>query len=1144
MKKKILSTLLALCLALSLLPSAALAITEYRLYVGNTLVYSSDARTAGITYYWKAAASGDDAYADTGSANDYAFSVLFDDDSEVFTLTLNGVDITTTDGGGHGVYGNTSLNIVLADGSSNSVSSSGNAIAVGDDGEVISISGSGSLTAAAGTGSSGIYSPNGNISIEGGTVTACGNTGISASAGSITISDGTVTAGGRQNGIWSHSGVTISGGSVKVTATNTYGQSIYTGGSVSVTASPYKFRTNTSATAPEAAYTLFPGTAFANSGSYKYVEIIACPDVYVSGNNANSGTVKVSSITDSGNTSYWLNDGSGSITSTGASAESYNVKYNEATRTLTLKNASITSFYSANRLGIYAPGVTLRIVLEGNSVIGTAEAPMYSYGINCGNLSISSDTGGSLSIVGSPSHSCYGIYTNDVSISSATVSFTSVEWGIRAQSGFSLSDGTVSLTSRRTGIDAVGDVAVTGAQTVLNVTSCTATSNGYGIVSSNGMISIADAAVSIVKNGYYGDAARAQDDIRISGGADICIVDWSYYEDDDCGLHADSGSVAIGGSAQVDICSRRIGIYAGNSVYLGYVWDGCAYTVSGSPTVKINDPDSVAAITPETPSDFAVGENGIKVNAYGIYMADGTLTAVGSERALEYDFMSYPFARPSSYKYKSSTEASDPGGSYTYGTYTYSPSDKYLEIAVTYTVSKETAENGSFTVSVDGAQAESAAAGDTVTLAATPSSGYAFSSWNVYRTGDAGTTVSVSGHSFTMPAYAVTAEASFTAAGGSGGNTPSRTITVTETSSGLFDGAQGAVTAAANMTGAFSSSVEVRVTDTDEPALGFGLGAGSTVYPFDISLYIKGTDTKTQPRDGYAVTIRLPVPDALLDAKERLSVVHKSGDGTVATLASQLRQISGVWYLVFEATAFSPYALAVSNTGSYDEPDGVPYYAGPSGDRVFIGFAANGKYIAPSGATVSAAKNDKSFADLSGHWAAGYIGFVTEREIFLGTGTDAFSPDSGMSRAMFATVVGRLYERSFGEIRASGVHAFADCDYGDYYGRYVDWAAEEGIVEGCGNGTFCPDEPITREQMAAILYRFADFLGALPTETDAALHYPDAEAISSWAENGALYCQTAGIVSGRTGGAFAPDETVTRAEAAAIIRRFVEAVTA
>ena len=416
---------------------------------------------------------------------------------------------------------------------------------------------------------------------------------------------------------------------------------------------------------------------------------------------------------------------------------------------------------------------------------------------------------------------------------------------------------------------------------------------------------------------------------------------------------------------------------------------------------------------------------------------------------------------------------------------------------------------------------------------------YGFGGW--YLTADgSGDTVTVD----TVFENCATVYAEWTAntspSSGGGGGTSLRTITVTETSSGLFSSAQGTIRAKANMTSAFSSSVEVKVTDTNESASGFGLGAGNTVYPFDISLYIKGTDTKTEPKDGYAVTISLPVPDDLLDVKEQLSIVHKANDGSITTIASQLKQISGIWYLVFEATEFSPYALVVNSTDACDETAGLLYYIDYGGNEVFIGFAANGKYIAPSGVTVLFKENAKMFSDIGSHWAKDYIGFVTEREIFLGTGSDAFSPDSGMTRAMFATVIGRLYERSYGKIEVSGDHTFTDCDYDDYYGKYVDWAADAGIIGGYGNVKFGPSDPVTREQMAAILYHFADFLGVLPNDMDTVLTYHDTDTISSWAKSAALYCQSSDIITGRDGRSFVPQGTATRAEVAVILERFIK----
>lgn len=453
----------------------------------------------------------------------------------------------------------------------------------------------------------------------------------------------------------------------------------------------------------------------------------------------------------------------------------------------------------------------------------------------------------------------------------------------------------------------------------------------------------------------------------------------------------------------------------------------------------------------------------------------------------------------------------------------------------TYTVTATAGSGGSITPS----GAVSVNEGGSQTFSITANTGYRISTVMV----DGVNQGAIASYTLTNIAADHTISASFTQRGSTDTpKPPEKTITVTETSSELFKNTAGTITAEADVEDAFSNSVEVKVTDTQEDAASFRLSAGDEVFPFDISLYIKGTDEKTEPAPGYAVTISLPVPENLLDVKELLTVMHKSDSGIVTEITSRLLQKDGVWYLVFEATEFSPYALVVRNAGSYDEASGVPYYSDANGNKVFIGFAANGKYVAPVGMTVSVMRNGKSFTDVTGHWAAGYIGFATEREIFVGTGGSTFSPDAGMNCAMFATVIGRLYEHSFGEIETSGNQTFTDCDYDAYNGKYIAWASENGIISGYGNGRFGPDDQITREQMAAILYRFADFLGVFPNSMDTALDYPDADSISDYAKTAALYCQTTGVIGGRTGGVFAPQETATRAEAAAVIKRFVEVV--
>lgn len=242
---------------------------------------------------------------------------------------------------------------------------------------------------------------------------------------------------------------------------------------------------------------------------------------------------------------------------------------------------------------------------------------------------------------------------------------------------------------------------------------------------------------------------------------------------------------------------------------------------------------------------------------------------------------------------------------------------------------------------------------------------------------------------------------------------------------------------------------------------------------------------------------------------------------------------------------FSNIVSAHTIKAEFAEVTVLPYFVDDKGSDVFIGFASsvNGtmKYIAPVGKTVLFRANPKSFTDITGHWAKNYIDFVTEREIFTGIGGNTFSPDTGMTRAMFASTIGRLYERSYGQIAATVTgNKFMDVDYDAYYGDYVDWAAENSVITGVGGGMFEPDREITREEMAVILYRFAGFLDIPAAESGATQqNYSDASIISTWAAEAARYCRQIGIISGRDGGNFVPQDTATRAEVAVILQRFI-----
>ena len=162
-------------------------------------------------------------------------------------------------------------------------------------------------------------------------------------------------------------------------------------------------------------------------------------------------------------------------------------------------------------------------------------------------------------------------------------------------------------------------------------------------------------------------------------------------------------------------------------------------------------------------------------------------------------------------------------------------------------------------------------------------------------------------------------------------------------------------------------------------------------------------------------------------------------------------------------------------------------------------------------------------------WFADAVKYVSENKLMNGTSTTAFSPNENMSRAMLATVLYRM----------SGETAEADSSFGDvsasaYYAAAVNWASSKGIVNGTGTDAFSPNASITREQLAAMLYRYA---GEPSVSADLSA-YTDTVGISPYASKAVEWCVAKGILSGKSATRLAPQDTATRAECAAMLQRF------
>ena len=266
---------------------------------------------------------------------------------------------------------------------------------------------------------------------------------------------------------------------------------------------------------------------------------------------------------------------------------------------------------------------------------------------------------------------------------------------------------------------------------------------------------------------------------------------------------------------------------------------------------------------------------------------------------------------------------------------------------------------------------------------------------------------------------------------------------------------------------------------------------------YDLSLvYLSGgKETPIANLNGHTISVRLPYTPAKGEQTGNLYAVYVDDAGKVEWITKSSYDAS-LKAVVFETGHFSVY--------------GVGY-------KTFV----------------------PAFTDITGHWAADNILFAASRGLLSGTSDTTFSPDTGMTRGMFVTALGRLAGINPDSYQTG---KFTDVKVDAYYAPYVNWAAQTGIVEGVTATTFAPDTNINREQMAVIMKNYAAKLGYDLPQTLKAVTFADNTQISSWAKDAVKSMQQAGILTGKNENKFDPKGTATRAEVATVLRRFVEIV--
>ena len=419
----------------------------------------------------------------------------------------------------------------------------------------------------------------------------------------------------------------------------------------------------------------------------------------------------------------------------------------------------------------------------------------------------------------------------------------------------------------------------------------------------------------------------------------------------------------------------------------------------------------------------------------------------------------------------------------------------------TYTVTVSNDGNGTGT-----ATPSTAATGTEITLTAMPKEGYHFKEWQVISGG-----VAIKDDKFLMPNDNVEVKAIFEE------DTPSAptefTITVTSGGNG---------TASASHAKAVAGT-EIRLTAT--PNTGYHLKEWQVI--------------------SGGVTIKddkFTMPSANVEVKAIFEKDTGGGGGgynppvTYYTLrfetggGSDIPSVQGTYNTYIDLTKYVPTWRGHTFIGWYSERSLMNKVSGVYLTKDMTVYA--GWRVDENPGTGANPFTDVSEKD----WFYGDVMFVYENGLMLGTSKTLFSPHGTATRGMMATILWRME----GSPAPKGKNSFTDVEAGKWYADAITWTAENGIFAGYGKDKFGPDDPITREQLAAIFYRYADYKGYDLTVKGNLDKFKDADKITDYAKTAMQWAVGSGLMKGKSGNLLDPQGTATRAEIAAMLHRFIE----
>ena len=304
------------------------------------------------------------------------------------------------------------------------------------------------------------------------------------------------------------------------------------------------------------------------------------------------------------------------------------------------------------------------------------------------------------------------------------------------------------------------------------------------------------------------------------------------------------------------------------------------------------------------------------------------------------------------------------------------------------------------------------------------------------------------------------------------------------------------------------SGVKLLGSDSGELEGGAGDGTGGQT---------SGGSGSTADENQWAIQVDRPTGGTLTASRSQ------AASGRTITLTA----VPDEGYVLREVTAVTSAGKSLSLS---KEKDGTYTFSMPAA-RVTV----SAVFVSEDQGEI--AEEPLPFTDVaSDAWYGQAVAYVYRQGLMSGTAQDRFSPDLTTNRAMLVTILYRLA----GSPAVDGGSAFTDVSGGDWFASGVAWASANGIVTGYGDGRFGPNDPITREQMAAILYRYAGFAGQSTAGRADLSGYTDAGQVSPYAAEAMGWAVDRGLITGVSAGTLAPGGSATRAQVATILMRFCQ----